>query len=160
MELDITIIDKLKGLLSKIISLGKRISLFVVIQREDANTWDLMIGGDKLDTKENLDLITANINKIFEKNEIVLFSRLILLDSDHSFLNSINRAFAIEGGSVRIENTRIGNVFIKNSYLFYSKSLAYTGQKAKQEIIEENVKVKDTSTSSTAQKDIDIGGKY
>lgn len=160
MELDITIIDKLKGLLSKIISLRKKISLFAVIQQEDANTWDLVIGGDKLDTKENLDLIAANVNKIFEKNEIVLFSRLILLNSDHSFLNSINRAFVVKGGSVKIENTRIGNVLIKNAYLFYSKSIDYAGQKGKQEIIGENVKVKDATSSTTTQKDIDIGGKY
>ncbi|XOA43037.1 MAG: hypothetical protein ACKKMO_01015 [Candidatus Nealsonbacteria bacterium] len=160
MELDVTIIDKLKGLLSKIISLGKKISLFVVVQQEDSNTWDLVIGGNKLDTKGNLDLITANIKKIFEKNEIVLFSRLILLNSDHSFLNSINRAFAIENGSLKIENTRIDNVLIKNAYLFYSKSIDYTGPERKQEVIEENVKVKDTTTSSTAQKNIDIGGKY
>ena len=160
MELDITIIEKLKGLLSKITLLKKRISLFAIIQREDADTWDLVVGGENLRTKENLDLIIKITKKIFEKDEIIRFPRLILLNSNHPLLNSINRAFAVEGGAVKIENTRIDNIFLKNAYLFYSKNLGYPTKKEKYEIEEKNVKLKDTTTSSTTQTSIDIGDKY
>lgn len=160
MELDITIIEKLKGLLSEIISLKKRISLFAVIQREDADTWDLVVGGDNLRTKENLDLIIKISKKIFEQNEIVRFPRLILLNSNHPLLKSINRAFAVEGGAVKIENTRIDNIFLRNAYLFYSKNLGYPIEKRESEVEEKNVRIKDTATGSTTQTSIDISEKY
>jgi len=160
MELDITIIEKLKGLLSEITLLKKRISLFAVIQREGADTWDLVVGGDNLRTKENLDLIIKITKKIFEQDEIIRFPRLILLNSNHSLLNSINRAFSVEGGAVKIENIRIDNIFLKNAYLFYSKNLGYPTEKEKYEVEEKNVKVKDAANSSTTQTSIDIGDKY
>jgi len=153
MELEITIKEKLEKLLSEIRALRKRVSLFVVLQREDRDTWDLIIGGENLRTKENLDLIIKIIKKLFKKDEIVKLPRLILLNSSHPLLNSINRAFAVGGGVVKIENTRIDNVFIKNAYLFpvYSKSIDYTAQKEKHEVEEESVEIKDTKSSSTTQ---------
>ncbi|NQU99611.1 MAG: hypothetical protein HQ538_02635 [Parcubacteria group bacterium] len=151
MELDITIIEKLKELLSKITLLKKRISLFAVIQREGVDTWDLVVGGDDLRTKENLDLIIKITKKIFEQDEIIRFPRLILLNSNHPLLDSINRAFAVEDGAVKIENTKIDNIFLKNAYLLYSKNLGYPTKKEKYEVEEENVKIKDTASSSTTQ---------
>jgi len=160
MELDITIIEKLKRLLSEIISLKRKISLFAVIQREDADTWDLVVGGDNLRTKENLDLIIKISKKIFEQNEIIGFPRLILLNSNHPLLSSINRAFAVEGEAVKIANIRIDNIFIRNAYLFYSKNLGYPTEKEEYEIEEKNVKIKDTATGLTTQTSIDISDKY
>jgi len=149
MELSTIIITKLKELFGIILS-EQRISLFIVIQRGDANMWDIVIGGDCLRTKKNIDSILKIINRIFKKNEIILFSRLILLNLDNSFLNSINQTFSAEGGSIKIENTRINKILIKNAYLFYSKS-----KKEK-----ENFNFKEVSSNLTASKNINLNDKY
>jgi len=157
MDLDITIIDKLQGLLSNIISLKKKVSLFVVIRREDADTWDLVFGGDKIDTKINLDLITANMNRIFEKNEIVLFSRLTLLNSDHPFLDSINKTFTKGGGLMKIENTRIDNIFVKDAHLIYNESIESIKRRDEDELKEKDVvKAEDAIASTTTLENENI----
>lgn len=149
MNIDITIKEKLDSLLSKLRGLGKPISLFAVIQREDMETWDLLIGGENIRNKENLDLVARIIRQTFDESEIIKIPRLVLLDSDHPIIISINKAFSIEGGVTRIENIKINNFFIKNAYLLYSKSIHRT---EKEEHYQEQKKqiVKKTLTSSAS----------
>jgi len=162
MDLEITIIEKLRGLLSTILSLKKEISLFAVIKRKDTDTWDLVIGGNDLRTKENLRLIIRIMRKQFDKNEILKFPRLILLNSNHPFLDSINKAFSMEGGLAEIIDTKIYNVFIKNAYLLYSKSIKSYKKKDKYEIGEKKSFSASTRTSSsqTTSENIDVVDNY
>ncbi|KPJ54959.1 hypothetical protein AMJ47_02740 [Parcubacteria bacterium DG_72] len=120
MEIDKEIIAKLKNILDKMRE-EKNISLFIVILREDSNVWDLVIGGRNLDTKENLEWGVKIINKELDKDEVVLFSRLLLLNSDNPFVENINKSFRMPEGTVRIQNSKINNIAIKDAYLFYSK---------------------------------------
>jgi len=160
MELDITIIEKLETVLVKIRKLSMAISLFAFVQREDTSTWDLVIGGKDIETKDNFDLIAKIIRETLNKNEIVEVPRLVLLNSNHPFLVGINRAFDVEGKPAKLENIGIDKFFIQTAYLFYSKNLGYPTKEKKYELEEKNVKIKDTETSLTTQTSIDIGDKY
>lgn len=161
MGLDITIIEKLKALLSKVRGLGHEVSLFTVMQREDSDSWDLVFAGDNLRTKENLDTIVKLIKDIFEENEVPKFPRLILLNSDNIFAKSINKAFAMEGGSIRIKNSQVDDILIKDAYLLYSKNISVPLKKV--EYLHKgirSVKIKNSTTSASGQVDINELTKY
>ena len=121
MEIDKEIIAKLKNILDKMRE-KKDISLFIVVLREDSRVWDLVVGGKNLDKRENLEWGIKIINKELNKDELVLFSQLLLLDSDNLFVKNINKAFRMPEGTVRIQNSKINNIAIKDAYLFYSKA--------------------------------------
>jgi len=121
MEIDKGIIAKLKNILDKMKE-EKNISLFIVVLRENSNVWDLVIGGKNLEKRENLEWGIKIINEEFSKDELVLFSRLLLFDADNLFVRSINKAFHMPEGTVRIQNSKINNIAIKDAHLFYSKA--------------------------------------
>lgn len=154
MELDITILEKLKGLLSRVLGIENRVSLFVVIQRENLDTWDLVFAGNNIRTKENLDAILRQVRTIFEGDELLKFPRLILLDSDNNFVKGINRAFAIDGGTIRIKNSQIDDVFIKDAYLLYSKKSVLESRKDQEIQPKEGVKIKSSVTSASGKVNI------
>jgi hypothetical protein len=112
--------EKLKNILTEVLK-TKPLSLFVVIKREDANLWDLVMSGSNLDSQENLNEIIKIINKNLERNEVVLLSKLVLLNSSDPFVKNFNNAFSVDGGDMEILNAQINNVFIKQAFLFYSK---------------------------------------
>src|SRR3989344_3567990 len=113
--------NKLKEIFREV-SITKRLSLFVTIQREDSNLWDLVMGGENLDSQENLIEIIDIINRILDRNEIVIFSKLVLLNSTDSFVRNFNTAFRTTNGDLEIQNSKINNISIKHAYLFYSRS--------------------------------------
>lgn len=113
--------QKLKKILEKILE-TKKLSLFVAIKKEDDNLWDLVIGGENLDNQDNLQEIIKIINKELNKNEVILFARLVLLNSNDFFVKNFNLAFGAESGSdMEIYNSQINNIMIKQACLFYSK---------------------------------------
>ncbi|HSR89265.1 MAG TPA: hypothetical protein VLK22_02580 [Candidatus Udaeobacter sp.] len=115
------ILKKLRSILDEIL-IPKKITLFVVIKRDDSDLWDLVIGGEQLDNQVNLSELAELINKRLDRNEIILFSRLVLLNSTDLFVKNFNQVFSMEtSGSMEIQNSQINNVFIKQAYLLYSK---------------------------------------
>jgi len=101
--------NKLKEIFREV-SITKRLSLFVTIQREDSNLWDLVMGGENLDSQENLIEIIDIINRILDRNEIVIFSKLVLLNSTDSFVRNFNTAFRTTNGDLEIQNSKINNM--------------------------------------------------
>ena len=88
------------------------------------------------------------------EEEILNFPRLVLLNSDNVFAKSINKAFATEGGDIRIKNSQINDIFIKDAYLLYSKHIV---QPKKEEYLpkEQGIKIKNLKTSASGYVDID-----
>ena len=113
-------INKLTTSLNEIRNV-KDISTFVIIKRDDTSVWDIVIGGPNLDTQENLIQIANIFKKFLEPNELRDFSRIVLLNSTDNFITNVRRAFSVENGDVKIQNTQINNIFIKDAYLLYSK---------------------------------------
>jgi len=113
--------EKLKKVLGEVKEIYK-ISLFVVVKPENSDFWDLVIGGKDLDKNtENLKVITKIVNKYVSQHEIVLFSRLALLDyDDNPFVKDFNTLFDTDFSMIDVQNCLIGKVYIKQAYLFYS----------------------------------------
>jgi len=123
MEINEIVINKLISLLSKVRDKKSDVCLFIVNKVIDINRWDLVFGGKALEGEENLKLILNLIKETFSKEEVILFSRLILFDSTKDFVKGINNAFNVESNYIKITDTTINNILIKEAYLFYSKSL-------------------------------------
>ena len=121
---DSVILDKLKIVRSKILGKFERLTLFVVIKRVDANLWDFVFAADKLDSPDNLKIIADIIRKELDKNEMINFSRIVLLDSTDSFAKNFNSTFTVcdENGCVTVNGGQINNIRIKEAYLFFSKN--------------------------------------
>lgn len=118
--MDTIIIEKLKKVLEKILEENKDIIFFALIRKPDMSTWDLVISGKNLnETAEDVTPIVKLINKTFDKNEITIFSRLVILNSESLFIKNIIKSFHIGDRSVlRIVNSKINNILIEEAYLF------------------------------------------
>ena len=114
------IINKLGNVLNEIRNM-KDISTFVIIRRENDGLWDIVIGGPKLDTRDNLNNVASVLNKILSPNELKIFSRIVLLSATDSFISNLRKTFSVGHGDMELQNAQVNNIFIKHAYLLYSK---------------------------------------
>jgi len=116
--------ENLKGKLRQFLKMVQEehnVSLMVALKPDDSNLWDLVLGGQELDNQDYLKKFIALLNKILVKEDLIQFSRMVLINSDASFTTNFTGAFQVEGSDVELKNTRIDNVFIKEAHIFYSK---------------------------------------
>lgn len=116
-------LEKLKKVREEVLKKFEELSLFVVIRRIDANLWDFVFAGEKMDQPTNLKPLVEMINKELNDNEIINISRLVLLNSDDLFAKNFNSTFNVDNknGYLTIKDSQINNVGIKEAYLFFSK---------------------------------------
>jgi len=117
-------LEKLKIVRKEVLDKFGKLLLFVVIKRADANLWDLVFAGDKLDQSDNLKTIADIVRKELDKNEMVSISKLVLLNSNDPFAEDFNSTFSVGDGNgwMTIVNGQINNVHIKEAYLFFSRN--------------------------------------
>lgn len=115
------VIKKFEEVLGKLLSENWAISFFAVIQQADTNRWDIVIGGDNIENAENTKAIAKIISNSLAREELVLFSRLVLLNSTNPFIKNITRSFRVSG-RIKIAGSTINNVFLKNAVILYSKA--------------------------------------
>jgi hypothetical protein len=120
MSMDREIINKLSEVTNELRN-EFSISIFLIIKREDNSLWDIVIGGEKLDTQENLIKIANYFQKKLPASQLKNFSRVVLLNSTEKFVDGIKRAFSVESGDVEIKDSQVNEVFINHAYLLYSK---------------------------------------
>jgi hypothetical protein len=118
-------LEKLKNVRKEVLNKFEGLLLFVVIKRADANLWDFVFAGDKLDQSDNLKVIADIILKELDKNELVSVSRVVLLNSDDPFARNFNSTFSVGDGNgwMTIIDGQINNIRIKEAYLFFSRNL-------------------------------------
>jgi len=116
------ILNKINTILDKILE-EREVLLFAIIRRADSEFWDIVISGKGIDNQENLEWISGLFSKALGKSDIHLFSRVLLLGANESFVKNLTRTFSFtkKSGWVELVNTRINNVFISYAYLFRSK---------------------------------------
>ena len=121
--METNILEKLKTVRAEVLKKFNTLSLFVVIRRVDANLWDFVFAGEKLDQPNNLKLIADIVNKELNANEIISISRLVLLNSEDQFAKNFNSAFSVgdNNGYLTINDGQINNIHIKEAFLFFSK---------------------------------------
>lgn len=119
-----TLIAKLKNLVSELEEKKGPISLFALVKREEAITWDILVSGDgiNISTKDDLNRIIKMLNEKFNKNEITVFSRLVLLNSSATIVKDLKKlSVKDERGYTRASNIKTGDILIKEAYVFDPK---------------------------------------
>ncbi len=122
----------MKQLVVKLSALERQISadkgeftLFALLLREDSqDKWDLLVSAPWLQTneKESWDYIAEQLREWLEPQELLLLSRIILLDDTNPVLKTLHKAIRIRHTSapVEINDTDFFGLLIKHGYIFTS----------------------------------------
>jgi len=98
--------------------------LFALFLREDApNKWDLLISADwaRADKKAAINCIVEEIRKVLSDQELLMLSRLIILDKDDMALKALYGAMHVEHELAEISDSNFFGLAIKHAYLITSK---------------------------------------
>jgi len=98
--------------------------LFALFLREDApNKWDLLISADwaKGDKKSSINLIIQEIKKVLSDQEMLMLSRIIILDKDNAAMKAFHGAMNVEHGLAEISDSKFLGLAIKHAYLITSQ---------------------------------------
>ena len=98
--------------------------LFALFLREDSpNKWDLLISADwaRANKKAALNAIIEEIRKVLTDQELLMLSRIIILDKDDAALKAIHQAMRVEHGLAEILDSNFFGLTIKHAYLITSQ---------------------------------------
>jgi hypothetical protein len=98
--------------------------LFALFLREDApNKWDLIISSDwaRADKKAALNSIVEKIQSALKPQELMMLSRIIILEKDDAALSALHSAMHVEHGLAEISDSNFFGLAIKHVYLITSK---------------------------------------
>ncbi|MFK5971400.1 MAG: hypothetical protein QM487_14965 [Candidatus Marithrix sp.] len=121
-------VEKLREIEKEICKSKGSFELFALFLREDTTEWDLIISSDwaRLDKKATIKYIVEKIKKVFSDQEMLMLSRLIILDKDNAALEAIHGAMQVEHGLAEISNSAFFGLAIKHAYLITSKKQVHS----------------------------------
>jgi hypothetical protein len=99
--------------------------LFALFLREDSpNKWDLLISADwaRANKKASINTIVEEIRKVLTDQELLMLSRIIILDKDDAALKAIHQGMRVEHGLAEITDSNFFGLSIKHAYLITSQS--------------------------------------
>jgi len=117
-------IEKLKKVEKNLSASKGQFELFALFLREESpGKWDLLISADwaGANKKDSINTIIGEIRKELTDHELIMLSRIIILDKDNAALKSIHQAMQIEHGSAEIKDCNFSGLAIKHAYLITSK---------------------------------------
>ena len=98
--------------------------LFALFLREDSpDKWDLLISADwaRANKKNSINTIIEEIRKELTDHELLMLSRIIILDKDDAALKAIHQVMRVEHGLAEISNSNFFGLSIKHAYLITSQ---------------------------------------
>ncbi len=98
--------------------------LFALVLRADApDKWDLLISSDwaREDKKSAIDRVVSSIQPELSQKELMMLSRIIVLDKHDSALKALHSAMDVEHGLAEITDSEFFGLAIKHAYLITSK---------------------------------------
>lgn len=98
--------------------------LFALFLREDApNKWDLMISSDwaRADKRFALNAIVEQMKLALEPQELMMLSRIIILERDDAALAALHDSMRVEHGVAEISDGDFFGLAIKHAYIITSK---------------------------------------
>ncbi len=117
-------IEKFQKVEKTISNLKGEFELFALFLRDDSpNKWDLLISADwaRENKKESLHMIIKEIDKELNHEDLLLLSRIIILDKDDAAMKVIHQVMHVEHGLSEISNSNFLGLSIKHAYLITSK---------------------------------------
>ncbi|TYT75522.1 hypothetical protein [Desulfobotulus mexicanus] len=98
--------------------------LFALFLREDSpERWDLLISAEwaRANKKASINTIIEEIRKELSDPELLMLSRIVILDRDDEALKAIHRAGWVEHGLAEISDSNFSGLAIKHAYLITSQ---------------------------------------
>jgi hypothetical protein len=99
-------------------------AFFALVMREDApDRWDLIVSapwaGD--DKRSVVDYFVGQIKSRIGERGLTSLSRIIVIDSEDAAVQSLNRAFQIEHGKVKVRDSNFFGLPVKHAYIITSR---------------------------------------
>jgi len=98
--------------------------LFALFLREDAsNKWDLLISADwaRENKRKALTYMSTKIRQALTDKELLMLSRVIILNKDDIALDALRGAVQVEHGLAEISDSNFLGLAIKHAYIITSK---------------------------------------
>jgi hypothetical protein len=98
-------------------------TLFALFLREDApDRWDLLVAAPWIerDKKDGLEYVAKRLQRSLTAGELVLLSRIVIIEEDNPGLNALRQAFNIEHGRAEIRDSNFFGLPIKHAFVITS----------------------------------------
>lgn len=98
--------------------------LFALFLREDApNKWDLLVSSDwaRKDKKKAIAETIKRVREVFTDDEMLMLSRMIILEKDNPALEAFGQAIKVEHGVFEVKESNFFGIAIKHAYLITSQ---------------------------------------
>jgi len=117
------LLDKLILLESKLSKDKGKFNLFALFLREEAeDKWDIVVSAYWLESnnKKSFDYLSSELKSSLTNQELLLISRIVVLDEGNPGLEAINRAFHVEHGLADVRDSNFFGLQIKQAYIITS----------------------------------------
>jgi len=117
------LLDKLILLESKLSKEKGNFNLFALFLREEAeDRWDIVVSASWLESnnKKSFDYLAKELKYNLTNQELLLISRIVVMDEGNPGLEAINRAFHVEHGLVDVRDSNFFGLQIKHAYIITS----------------------------------------
>lgn len=121
----------MKELVNKLMLIEKETSaekgeynLFALFLREESNKWDILVSASWMNAnkEEALKYLAQKIQTSLSKNELLLISRIVIIEENNPELPALQKAIHIEHGAVEIKDTNFFGLEIKHAFLITSRT--------------------------------------
>jgi hypothetical protein len=114
---------KLQALEKQVAAEKGPFQLFAILLREDApNKWDLVVAAPWLEQshREGLKFLSRRVIEALSKDELLMLSGIIIVESDNPGVKAIRKAFPVEHGNFEIGNNTLFDMPIKQGHIVTS----------------------------------------
>jgi hypothetical protein len=103
-------------------------TLFALFLRENSpGLWDVIVSAAWIDKnrEEGLNTVVAKVNSCLEKEELLMLSRIVIVEHDHPELEELNRfSFATSSNPIEARNENLLGQDIKQAFFIPLKQAA------------------------------------
>jgi hypothetical protein len=99
-------------------------ALFALFLRQDAeDKWDLVVSSPSFhkDEKEELKYLAGRIRSHLDPEELLLLSRIVLIDADDGAVKEVNKSISVEHGMAEVRDSNFFGLQIKHAFIITSK---------------------------------------
>ncbi len=122
-------IEKMEALEQSISDEKGDFVLFALFLREDAqDKWDLVVSAPwiEINKKVALSYLANELRSHLRSQEMLILSRIVLVDKDNPALEAIHKAISVEHTVVETRDSNFFGLQIKHAYIITSKRHAVT----------------------------------
>jgi len=98
--------------------------LFALFLREEAsNKWDILVSAHWINSnkEEALKYLAQKIQKSLDKTELLLISRIVIIENNNPALPALQQAISVEHSNTEIKDSNFFGLQIKHAYLITSQ---------------------------------------